>query len=646
LRREPVVISRLLTVGVLVTWSGVTTTVYLLYDLPFELALIAGSLVIVTGPTVVSPILRRIRIRQRLHHILYWEGVLVDAVGVFVAVLCFEWIASSADLALAKSLGRFAVRVGVGAGAGVGVGIAVLAALRRRWIDRDHLNIFTLAAALLAFAIADSILSEAGILAVIVAGLVIGLYRGPELRRLRRFKLELTEVAIGVLFLLLAARLDLSLFLETPGKLAALLAVVLFALRPLSIVLATMGQRFGWREKAFLAWLGPRGIVAASMSSLFAMRLQALGYEQAYLLETLTYAVIATTVLAQGLSAGALARLLGLQRKRTAPLLLIGEPTLALQLHRQLRQAGAGSIIISTGEAGIDPSEVDIEEITADPRDSTLAQEPRLAEVEAVLVFALDPAINDAICESWSQIVGPSACFRWDDGASEEARGSRIWEDIPTPPELAAALASEDRAIEALTVGSGEDARRFGPAVRPLLAVDEGRVTVLGPLDPPISNSIVALRERTHGLYGLVQDVVIFDSHRSEFEEVVRTLLECAAQVIPDLPVHVHLREIMAREETMPTTVGHGVAIPHIYEPNTKRSLCFVASTTRGLDLTGPDDEPVRLVFLVISPAGAAAVHLRSLAALAQLSRDKELMQVLTQQRTRGRFLSLLRERE
>ncbi len=649
-RREPKVIIRILTVGVLVTWAGTALAVYVVYSyVQPELAVIAGSLVIVTGPTVVSPLLRRIGLQPRLYHILYWEGVLVNALGVFVAVLCFEWIAASADQPLLAPLGRFASRFVIGAGIGMGVGLGLGFVLRRRWVSQQHTNIVVLGSALLALGLANAVLEEAGILAVIVAGLVVSLQRAPQLKQLKRFKLELTEVGIGLLFVLLAAKLDLHAFARDGGRLLWILALLLFVLRPVNILLSTWGLGFSWRERLFLSWLAPRGIVAASMASLFALRLHTLGYAHAEMLETLTYAVIGTTVIAQGLSAPALARALGLKRRTNAAWLLIGDASLAVQLHRQLRQAGARSLVMA---AGADRSAAlageGIESVAANPLEPASIRDPRIGDVEAVLALSTDPELNGRICDAWSEIVGPAACHRWDgdDGAVNDDSGQAVWSDLPSPANLRAAIESGAYALEAVEVGTAEDTRRFGEAMRPLLSVNEGRITLVDGEVAPEADSVVVMRRRVPGLYGLLRDAVIVDQARATFDEVVTTLLDLAERTTPGLPTREHLADILDRERTMPTTIGSGVAIPHVYDERCQRSAVYVATVAGGLDLLGPDDEPVRLVFLVVSPAGQASEHLRALAALAQLASERDLVEVLSRQRTRGRLLTLLRERE
>jgi len=359
--------------------------------------------------------------------------------------------------------------------------------------------------------------------------------------------------------------------------------------------------------------------------------------------------VIGTTVVVQGLSAPALAKLLGLQRRSRATWLLIGDPTLAVALHRQLRQAGARSLVIAAGSVDVQPLEDEgIDAIRANPLAPAEIEDPRVVDVEAVLALSTQPTLNDRICEAWAEVVGRAACYRWD-GVSPPTgagHGLAVWSDLPTPSDLKSGIASGSYALEALEVGPPEDIGRFGTPLRPLVGIDEGGITLLDDGIPPDTEWVIALRRRIPGLYGLVRDAVVIDKSYPTFDEVVQVLLDLAAKGSPGLITGPHVAEILSREKTMPTTVGAGVAIPHVYDDHVTDSTCYIANISAGLDMRGPDDEPVHLVFLVVSPAGKAREHLRSLAAIARIASEAQLVEVLARQRTRSRMLTILRERE
>lgn len=640
-RRAPVVIKRLLTVGPLVTWLGTSATVFLLFDLEPGMALMAGSLVIVTGPTVVSPLLRRIHVRQRIHHVLYWEGVLIDVVGVFVAVLCYEWLTPDEAHPMWRPLGRFGLRILVGIGLGVAAGFIVADVLKRSWVLKEHVNIFVLACALLTFGVAHVFLTESGILAVVVAGLVVGLRRPPQLKYVKRFKLQLTELGIGTLFILLSAKLELSQF--TGWRLLALLAIVMLVLRPTAIWLATWGRRFELREKLFLSWIAPRGIVAAAMASLFAVRLQELGYPEAVHLETFTYAVIATTVTLQGLSAPWVARLLGLQRSDRRTWVLVGDCALVGAVGGGLRRAGV-KVVEVTGLTGMEEEDLD-------------PDHPRFADTQAVL--CANTTMLQNVWAAWSLGLGirNDACFRWatfepkeqeEDRASDPA-GCPVWTSTVTAAAVAEGLKGGSHSIEVVEVSKQDEHGRFGDTLQPLFWVKDGGAHIIpDPLAPgqPKGDLAVVLRRRVTGLAGLVAHVERIDAQEPSFELVLGRLAATATRICPDLPMKTLVRGIIDRRVTMPAAVGGGVAIPHAYCSGIDRNRCFVAVVPNGVvDMVTADDVPVRLVFLLISPLGKETNHLESLAALASLGQEAEFIELLCRQRVPERLARLILER-
>ncbi len=386
-----------------------------------------------------------------------------------------------------------------------------------------------------------------------------------------------------------------------------------------------------------------------------------MGYADAAILETLTYSVIGTTVVLQGLSSPFVARRLGLERRSRATWLLIGDPWIAMRLHRTLRQCGAPTLVFATaGVAGEDG-------VTEDPLEPESITDPRVADAEAVLAVSGDPEMNDRICSAWSDVVGSAACYRWDSpDVGPRVAGRALWPDAPGPAEVRARTEAGTLAIDAVEVGTSHDTTRFGPALRPLLGVDEGHISIIADEAPADVQSMLVLRQRIQGLGGLMRDALILDKQNVSFEEVLEALLDVAARSVPDLEVKTSLAEILEREHSMPTAIGAGVCIPHFYHGSAAQSMAFLALVPSGLaaqghevqghqvqghevqghEVQGHDGEPVRLVFLVISPADHATAHLTSLSAIAQLARDRGLLNTLLHQRTRGRLLTLLRERE
>ncbi len=315
------VVTRLVTVGALVSWLVIGISAWWLLDLSWQLSLLFGALVSVTGPTVIMPLLRTVRPKSELANILRWEGIIIDPLGALLAVLVFEFIVSGERGHTALV---FAQVVLVGGGAGV-VGALLLAFVLRRHLMPDYLhNVATLVLVLAVFAGANALAHESGLLAVTVMGMLLANLRDIPMDDILHFKESLTVLLISGMFILLAARVDLNALWALGLGGILLLAVVLFVARPLTVWVSTLATPLDWPGRTLLAWVAPRGIVAAAVSALFALRLEQLGYPQADLLVSLTFAVIVGTVVLQSLTAGPLADWLGVSEPEPHGVLIVG----------------------------------------------------------------------------------------------------------------------------------------------------------------------------------------------------------------------------------------------------------------------------------------------------------------------------------
>ncbi len=348
LRREALSIRRLVTLGALVTAAGGALAARWLLHWDWTLSALFGTLVIVTGPTVINPLLRRIRVQRNVATVLEAEGVLVDAVGAIVAVVALEVVLSPGD-SLALGAWHLISRLGFGTLLGLLAGLGIAFLLRFKELIPEGLeNVFTLSLVLLLYQASNALLEETGIVAVAVAGLVVGNVKAPVLEDLREFKEQLTVLLIGMLFVLLAADVRLEQVRALGWGGVATVVALMLVVRPVNILVGTFGSELKLREKAFLAWLAPRGIVAAAVSSLFAQELDAAGIAGGSELRALVFLVIAVTVLVQGLSGGLVARLLGVRGPGRAGQVVLGASPLGLALGSVLRSAGESVTFIDS----------------------------------------------------------------------------------------------------------------------------------------------------------------------------------------------------------------------------------------------------------------------------------------------------------
>lgn len=347
LRRQGRAVRMLITLGSLGSLVGGTLAARFLLDWDWRPSILFGSLVIVTGPTVVTPLLRRVRVRTRLQTVLEGEGVLIDAVGAITAVVILEVALHPSFASTAAGAGGFLLRFAVGGALGLLTGFLVAFALRIDALVPEGLeNIFTLSLVLAAFQIGDSIVAESGIVAVTVAGLVVGNLRTNVSRELAEFKEQLTVMLIGLLFVLLAANVRVASIVElgVPGLLTV--AVLMWIVRPIGAALCTHGTELSWRERAFIGWVAPRGIVAAAVASLFAREMAREEIAGGPELVAMVFLVIAVTVTVQGLTIGPVASLLRVRRPRNVGYVIFGSNGLGLAVASCLREEGEDVVFI------------------------------------------------------------------------------------------------------------------------------------------------------------------------------------------------------------------------------------------------------------------------------------------------------------
>jgi NhaP-type Na+/H+ or K+/H+ antiporter len=350
LRGQARPIRRMVLWGALITAIGGTAAARLILDWSWQMSFLFGTLVIVTGPTVITPLVRRIRPEHDIATILEAEGIFIDAVGATIAIVALEVVlAQFSRTALGVGLLSIALRLGVGLLVGLVGGLVLALLLRwRRVVPEGIENVLVLSFAVLLFAVSNALAHESGITAAIVGGMVLGNARSRGLADLVSFKEQLTVLLIATLFVLLAAdvRLGDVVALGWPGLLTVV--VLMLVVRPVQVWICTKGSGLSTRKKLFLSWLAPRGIVAAAVASLFALELERAGFEGGTQLEAMVFLVIAVTVTVQGLSGNMVARLLDVRRTGRSGYLILGANPLAIPVAHTLRAHGVRATLVDT----------------------------------------------------------------------------------------------------------------------------------------------------------------------------------------------------------------------------------------------------------------------------------------------------------
>ena len=405
-------IRRLLTVGVLITWLSTSLFVYVVFSYSFLFSLLAGSLVIVTGPTVILPILRRINPQKNVYHILHWEGVLIDPIGVFIAVLCFDLIGT--DLAVVAFL-QFFLQFLSGIGFGIVFGFGSVLLLRKRIIPQDLTNVFVLGVAVVGYGLCDWLVPESGLLAVILAGSIIGFQKPIPMEGIKRFKLELTQILVALIFILLSSGLEMSNIALFGLKGFSLVLFVIVVARPLSVLLSTVGTGLRLKEKLFLSWVAPRGVVAASIATIFGVRLYSQGVSEAWFIETFTFSVIASTVLIQGLTAGFAAKILGVQKQQLNGCLIVGIHAFSEKIADFLIEHGKRDVLfIDRNKQKVDGCRMrGYHALLADSMDMSLLDDEQFSDVGLLLALTDNEELNTLICQQWNASIGDKNVYKW-----------------------------------------------------------------------------------------------------------------------------------------------------------------------------------------------------------------------------------------
>jgi NhaP-type Na+/H+ or K+/H+ antiporter len=338
------VLMRLIAIGTIVTAVGVTLAAKPLFGLDWGPAVVLGAILVVSGPTVVLPLLAYVRPTDRVRRVLKWEGVVIDPVGAVLGVLAFHAVQAGASPG-GKPFhpGEFTLSLGVGLAVGA-AGAAVLWWLLRR-VQRDA-PAQSVAAALLvvvaALVASDAIRDDSGFVAVTAMGAVMANQTELDVSRILAFHGTVVELLIAILFVLISASVEPDRVADLLPEGLALVALMVFVLRPLVVVLATWGSDLSRAERAFMAWLAPRGIVAAATASAFGLQLTQAGISGAGDILPITFIVIFATVVLYGLTAAPVARLLGIAGAGARVVLVVGGHTWGRALAKALESAGLG----------------------------------------------------------------------------------------------------------------------------------------------------------------------------------------------------------------------------------------------------------------------------------------------------------------
>lgn len=347
------IVFNLVTIGVLCTTILTCLFSHYLLSLPWSIAALFGSITAVSGPTVIVPMLRAIKPTRNIANILRWEGILIDPIGALVAILIFIGIISIHNNTVwTMVIWHFLLTLGLGVGIGVIASLILAYLIQQQWVPEYLHNLTTLSLVMLAFALSDHYAPGAGLFAVTTMGIMLANLPNVHIDEIVGFKESLSLILISTVFIILAARINFGHIAEVITGMTMMLLLIQFVIRPCTVFLSTLGsKRLKWQEKFLIAWIAPRGIIAASVAAIFSIQLtetHIASASEARLLILLTFIVIIGTVIFQSLTSRPMAKWLGVSEGEAKGMLIIGATPFSIALAKTLQQLQYHVILTTT----------------------------------------------------------------------------------------------------------------------------------------------------------------------------------------------------------------------------------------------------------------------------------------------------------
>jgi NhaP-type Na+/H+ or K+/H+ antiporter len=408
------VVINLITFGILITWSMVAAAAYFILELDLALSILFGAILVVTGPTVILPILRHVRPTPQINSILKWEGILNDPVGALLAILVFEVIiAATFTMASTQVIGGLLKTIILSSSIGLAGAYAIVLLLKYKLIPDFLQNSISLAFVVCVFAVSNLVQAESGLFAVTLMGIFLANQKTVTLTHIIDFKENIRVILLSVLFIILAARVKITDLEMLNLNSLIFVAALILIIRPAAVYLSTLNTNINWREKIFIAWMAPRGIVAAAVASVFAIELTEAGYEAAASLVPIMFLVILITIAVYGISAIPLAKWLKVASPNQEGAIILGANPLALRVGKALQNEGFVVMVTDTNFSNI--TEAKMEELPTfygNILGENVPNEIDLSGIGKLLALTPNQEINSLAALYFSRIFGAENVFQ------------------------------------------------------------------------------------------------------------------------------------------------------------------------------------------------------------------------------------------
>ena len=470
--------------GLILTLSATAFIAHHVAGLSWATSCVLGAILVVTGPTVIKPMLRHARLSSRPALLLKWEGIVNDGLGAILAVVIVEVAVHEGDggFPVAAVLALLVVSTLVG----LGLGWFLAQALRRQWIP-EHLKApAILAGVLVVFAVSEALFHESGLMAVTLAGVVLANVESASMEDIRRFKEDMATVLVALLFIVLSARLEWSHVSVITGSSLLFVLAVVFLVRPFAIWTSLAFQQVPWRERVLLGWIAPRGVVAAAMGGALAPRLESAGYQDAELIVPILFAVIVSTVLLHGLTIRPLARRLGVAADGEGGALLVGISRWSVELALAARDAGISVELVDSNYRNVARARSrGVRAYLCEVLDEEEVDDLPIEQVSCALLATEDDHYNSIAALALSRVFGRDNVFQIPrgteslDSGNPSLQGLVSWDPRVSFTALARCAWTPGRIFRTTKLSAQntwDDFLKRWPGANVLLADDSGRV--------------------------------------------------------------------------------------------------------------------------------------------------------------------------
>ena len=420
-------VKRLVTLGAAFSLVFSALAGHYVGGLEWPVALVFGAILVVTGPTVIMPMLRQSNLNRRTASYLKWEGIINDPTGALAAVLAFQYfLLAGTEAAPEQVFVQLGWAILAALVLGVGAALFLAHAFRESWIPEFLKAPVTLVTVLSVYGLANMVFSEAGLLAATAMGMTLGNAELPSKPELRRFKEYVSVIMVSSVFVLLTADLDTEVLTHLDWHAIALVAAIILVVRPATVLLATVGTDMNWRERVLVSWIGPRGIVAAAVGGVFGAPMVSAGYQDGELLQPLIFAIVFATVVLHGFSIGWLARRL---RLATDPhgVLIVGASPWSTELARALtNELNLPVLLVDSSWHRLRAARLaGVRVLYGEVLSEEIEQSLELNEIACLLAATSNDAYNALVCNNFSSELEHDRVFQLPMYAADDSQDSK-----------------------------------------------------------------------------------------------------------------------------------------------------------------------------------------------------------------------------